>query len=182
MKKLSKTLMLLMLAATMLFCVACGSNSGTASAENEGASFDSYPADFGEWTLAEMKAYLNNCDLTTNEEFFSMDLTSGDLTAMNAGAGTMYMDMNSGSVCDIYMYYDLSDDAGKAAYDSILENKAIVINGDMETAQPIDAVVGQFTFQYLTGYDEEHINGLAQALKDLTAHYGLEGGYVSDFE
>lgn len=181
MKKLAKTLMLLMLASIMILCAACGDNTNT-STDPKDTSFDNYPANFSDWTLSEMKAYLKDRGLNTNEAFLSMDLTAGDLGAMKCTAGTMYLDTEAGSVFDMYICYDLNDAEQKAFYDSILENKAIVIDGDMETAQPIDAVVGQFCFQYLTGYDEEHINGLTQALKDLTTHYGLEGGYVTDFE
>ncbi len=182
MKKLTKTLMLLMLAATMLLCVACGNGADTEPTEPKDSSFDKYPANFSDWTLAEMKNYLKDRNVTANESFFTMDLTAGDLGAMKAVAGTMYMDMEGGSVVDIYFHYDLNDAEQKAVYDGILANKVLAINGDMETAQDIDAVVGHFCFQYLSGYDEEHINALTQALKDLTAHYGLEGGYVTDFQ
>lgn len=181
MKKLAKTLMLLMLASIMILCAACGDNTDTTAAPKD-SSFDKYPANFSDWTLAEMKTYLKDRNVTANESFMSMDLTAGDLGAMKAVAGTMYMDFETGSVVDIYFHYDLNNAEQKAVYDDILKNKALVINGDMETAQTIDAVVGHFCFQYLSGYDEEHINALTQALKDLTAHYGLEGGYVSDFQ
>lgn len=182
MKKLAKTLMLLMLASIMLLCAACGDNTDPTTTAPKDSSFDKYPANFSDWTLAEMKTYLKDRNVTANESFLSMDLTAGDLGAMKAVAGTMYMDIEAGSVVDIYFHYDLNNAEQKAVYDGILANKVLAINGDMETAQAIDAVVGHFCFQYLTGYDEEHINALTQALKDLTAHYGLEGGYVSDFQ
>jgi hypothetical protein len=42
----------------------------------------------------------------------------------------------------------------------------------------MDGVLGNFAFCYGMGSDEEHINALVQAIKDLAAHYGIAPDYL----
>ena len=63
----------------------------------------------------------------------------------------------------------------------ISKTQKMVINGDLENAQDVDTVLGNFCFQYLLGFDEAHATALCQAILDLSAHYDVEPVYVNDW-
>lgn len=162
-----------------MVCVLSLSVCLTAFAEST-VDFSVYPEDFSAWTMADMKGYLRACGLMENDSWF-FDMTGGDLDFSHATAGTIYMDFETASILDIIFQYDVSDPEAEAILNGICEAQKLVLNGDEENAQDIDAVLGSFCFQYLMGYDEAHLTGLCQAIRDLGEHYGIEPVYVNEW-
>lgn len=179
-KRMSVLMVVCMLA---LLVAACGNNTGapetTTPPEVSSFDFSAYPADFNDWTSADMKTYLTEAGLLANEKFILMDLSAGDIEVMKATAGFLYVDGDAGSVCDTVFVYDTNDADAKSMYDSILEYQAIVIDGDVENGIPVDAVLGNFCFSYLLATDDTHIDTFIQCIRDLSAHYNVEAAYIN---
>lgn len=187
MKNILKTLTIVALVCLMLLSMAaCGSTpekpdasdpAQTTGAAN-GIDYSAYPEDFNAWNTSTMQTYLKDCGLLGNESFLLMDMSAGELEAMTLSGGFLYTDSDMGSVMDIVCSYDLSDEAGKAAYDSAVENKAIMV-GD-QRAMELNAIVGQFVFNYMDGTDEDQIAAVTEAVRALGEHYSVETLYIQE--
>lgn len=162
---------------TLSFCMGVFAESAEAPA----VDFTLFPETLDKWTVADIKNYMKACGVMTNDTWF-FDLTSGDLTATHSVAGTIYMDFETAAILDIvYQLNTAEDPVAVEMLADISKTQKIVINGDLENAQDVDAVLGNFCFQYLMGFDEAHVTALCQAIRDLAAHYGVEPVYVNDW-
>lgn len=161
--KMTALLMVLILA---LGAIACSSEAKKPEQAEGGIDWTKYPEKFEDWTIAEIKDYLRAANIIVNNEWV-VDMSAGDLGAIGAKAGTMYVDMTAGTITDIIMQFDADSEA--------LET--IRTTHDAQGVA-MDGVLGNFAFCYGMGSDEEHINALVQAIKDLAAHYGLTPDYL----
>lgn len=153
-----KMLALAMVCILALGAIACG---GEAANEAGGVDWTKYPDKLENWTIADFKDYIRALNIMPDDAF-NMDMSAGDLGAIGADAGTMYVDMTAGTYVDIIMLF--------AADSQVLKD---ILSTHEAVGQPMDGVLGNFAFQYSTGSDEEHMNALAQAIKDLGAHFGV---------
>jgi hypothetical protein len=161
--KMTALLMVLILA---LGAISCSSEAKKPEQAEGGIDWTKYPEKFEDWTIAEIKDYLRAANIIVNNEWV-VDMSAGDLGAIGAKAGTMYVDMTAGTITDIIMQFDADSEA--------LET--IRATHDAQGVA-MDGVLGNFAFCYGMGSDEEHINALVQAIKDLAAHYGIAPDYL----
>jgi len=139
-----------------------------------------YPEDFASWTIADLKGYLKAAGVFVDDTWV-FDMTGGDLEFMKADAGTMYIDMTAATAFDmIFLFNPANNPNAEAMLASIIENQALVVDGDVENGIAIDAVLGNFCFAYLTGVDDAHINSMIQAIRDLGEHFAVEAAYINE--
>lgn len=186
MKGMLKTLSICALVGIMMLSLAaCGNNAVPEDAsdvpgteENSDFDFSAYPGDLGSWTINDMQTYLKDCGLLGNEAFLLVAMSETDVTPIHAAGGFMYMDAEAASVADIVYAFDPADADSQAALKSVVENKAIMMDGN-PVAQ-MDAVLGHFAFSYLNGTDDAHIDSFTQAIVNLGAYYGVEPDYLPE--
>lgn len=80
----------------------------------------------------------------------------------------------------IFLFNPANNPNAEAMLASIIENQALVVDGDVENGIAIDAVLGNFCFAYLTGVDDAHINSMIQAIRDLGEHFAVEAAYINE--
>ena len=170
MKKTITRVFLLMLALAMAFgMVACGEESTTPG----GVDFSQYPANFEDWTLANLKVYLRETGIIV-EDTWTIDVSENEIVAMGVTAGTMYVDMVEGTISDMFFYCDSTAEGMDAVLQGIRESKALL------GVLPMDAMLGEFVISYGNTIDEEHRAALITALKDLAAHYSVTFDFINE--
>lgn len=183
MKKTMKKAFLAAVCAMSMGLAACGGStttgSASASSQTEGTDYSLYPETFEEWGMANLKSYLRDTGIFEKNEW-CFDMSSGDLEASGAAAGTMYVDTEAGTITDIILYYDATDDAAAAILEGARTDHAVT-PGDPELGSiPMDAMIGNFVITYTMGSDADHNAALVQALKDLAEHYGVTPDYITE--
>lgn len=154
---MKKVLALVMVCILALGAVACGGQKQEAG----GVDWTKYPEKLEDWTIADVKDYIRALNFLPGDAF-NMDMSAGDLEAIGAASGTMYVDTTAGAYVDIIMQF-AADSAAFAEIKSTHEAQGV----------PMDGVLGNFAFQYSSGTDEEHIAAFEQAMKDLGTHFGV---------
>ncbi|MCF0137397.1 MAG: hypothetical protein HUJ66_03425 [Oscillospiraceae bacterium] len=182
MKKTLKTLLLMAMVCMLVFSlVGCGGNQDTEepNPSEEVAEFDfsAYPAELSDWTSSDFLTYMTARELI-NDAFLSLPLSEGDLTGLKAAGGFIYMDTDAASVVINVFEYDETNEESKAMLDSVIENQAIVIDG--ETVSAVDGVIGHFGLCYLNGTDDAYIASFLQAVNELSSFYGVEPAYMTE--
>ena len=138
--------------------------------------WSAYPAAFTDWTTGDLQTYLKACEIQNNEDFMTVEM-SAELEQMSASAGYIYIDAAGFTVNDTVIGFDPNTEAGAAMLETIRANKAIVVG---ETSVPVDALLGNFTFNYSTSLDENHVAAIVQAIKDLGDHYGIAPDFIAE--
>ena len=114
MKKLT-VLLVLMMALSLAACTSETNNDTQEEANNQQEvveentltiDYSAYPENFADFTTNDLKELLKSQDLLSNEEFILMDLTEGDLTAMGAASGFIYVDATGGTDVDTVVTFD----------------------------------------------------------------------------
>ena len=177
MKNMFKGFVAMMLVCLFAFgAIACSNGSKDNKTADE-FDFSVYPADFSAWTAADMKNYLKATGVLVNDDW-TIDLSAGDLGAMNSDGGVLYIDMTAATINDIFVHFDPNNADAKAILDNTVKEKAIVVEVQgQEVRQPMDTVLGCFTFQYSASTDADHLAALEAALKGIEAHYGITRAY-----
>ncbi|MBR1814562.1 MAG: hypothetical protein IJ773_12180 [Lachnospiraceae bacterium] len=178
MKKLIAKVLFLAMACTFLLGAAACSTSSSKSNQGEEKTpveidYSLYPESFADWSIANLKDYLRKADIFQNNDWI-FDMSAGDLGAVGAVAGTMYVDVTAGTITDIIMYLDTDS----AALESVREKHELAPEGATE-GTPMDALVGNFAFSYGLGADDAHIDALVTAVKDLAEHYNVTPDYIN---
>ena len=155
---MKKVLALVMVCILALGAIACG---GEAKQEAGSIDWTKYPDKLENWTIADFKDYIRTLNFLPSDAF-NMDMSAGDLEAIGADSGTMYVDTAAGAYMDIIMLF-AADSAVLADIRSTHEAVGV----------PMDGVLGNFAFQYSSGTDEELNNAFLKAIQDLGAHYGV---------
>ena len=150
----------------------------TEAAPAEGVDFSIYPADFNDFSMADLKSYLRACEVFVHDDW-TIDMSAGDLGAIGAEAGTIYMDMTGGTVMDLIFRFDPNGgESVEKVLNSVKENHELQPDVEGAEATAIDAKLGTFCISYSLGADADHIAALVKAIKDLSAHYGVEPDFV----
>ena len=181
MKSIMKKLAVVLLASMMVLTLgACSEKEEEKPEAQTTIDFTAYPASFEEWTMNDVKTVLKEANLITNEDFVLMDLSANEIEAMSAKEGFLYVDANEGSVSDVVISFDPATETGKNMLDCVAENAVIAPDGNLEAGVPVDALIGNYCFCYLTGSDDEHINAFIAVLKEIVSNYGIEGGFINE--
>ena len=140
--------------------------------------FTQYPEAFADWDISFLKVYLREVGVLVNSDWV-FDITSGDLTATNATAGVMYIDMTAASAMDMIFFFDAKEGEDKeASIQSIRENEAIVPNVEGAAPVAMDALLGGFCFSYGNGMDEDHIATVRAAIYALANHFDIAPDFI----
>ncbi|MCF0143399.1 MAG: hypothetical protein HUJ75_08500 [Parasporobacterium sp.] len=196
-KIISSIIIAALLGVTVLSLAACGGNTAAdpepvpapapeavsseapAPAPAPAADFE-MPATFEEWNLGTMKQYLESKGLLGNPDYLSMDLSQNEVDAMGCDGGFLYVDPAGGQVVDTVIFFDPAKEGNADLLALFVENKAIIVGGDVEAGVPVDAIIGGFCLSYGSSLDEAHIGALVAALNELVANYNIQGGFVLD--
>ena len=135
-----------------------------------------YPAEFSAWTTGDLQTYLTDCELLGNDDFMLIEM-SNELEQMSANAGFIYIDATGFTVNDTVIGFDPNTEAGAAMLETIRANHAIVVG---EASVPVDALLGNFTFNYSTSLDSDYIAAFTAALKGLSEHYGIAPDFIPE--
>ena len=155
---MKKVLALVMACMLALGAIACGSE---AKQEESSIDWTKYPEKLEDWTIADLKDYIRTKNFLPSDAF-NMDMSAGDLEAIGADSGTMYVDTTAGAYMDIIMLFA---DGSQTLADIISTHEAVGV--------PMDGVLGNFAFQYSSGTDEDLNNAFVQAIKELGEHFGV---------
>lgn len=169
-KAMTRTILIILGFAMALTMAACGEKKNAGPADLD---FSQYPANFAEWTQANMKAYLRDSSVFTEEDWL-IDVSANELTALGAAAGSMYVDMNEGTTSDIVFFYDAAAEGAADILAGLRESHMLM------DSIPMDAMLGSFCFSYSNTVDEEHKAALIAAIKDLAAHYDLTPDFITE--
>lgn len=161
---MKKVLALTLVCILALGAIAC---SGGTKQETDGIDWTKYPDKLENWTIADIKDYIRTLNFLPSDAF-NMDMSAGDLEAIGADSGTMYVDTTAGAYVDIIMLF-APDSQTLADINSTHEAMGV----------PMDGVLGNFAFQYSSGTDEELNKAFAQALKDLGEHFGTPAEFFN---
>ena len=169
-RTMTRIILVLLVAAMALGMVACGE---TTNNKTTGVDFSQYPANFEDWTMANLKVYLRESGVIV-EDSWVIDVSENEIVAMGVTAGTMYVDMTAGTISDMFFYCDSTAEGMADVLQGIRESKTIL------GAIPMDAMLGEFCISYGNTVDEEHRAALITALKDLAAQYKLTPDYITE--
>lgn len=180
-KTLTRVFLLMLVCVLSLSLAACGGkeNKPAEGGSESAVDWTQYPEKFDEWTGANLKAYLREAGVLENSDWI-IDVTGGDLGAIGATSGFMYIDMTGGTIMDMVFYFDGATDESKALLDGLRESKQIVPDVEGAPATPMDAMLGGFCFSYTMGSDADHNAALVQAIKDLADHYGVTPDFIAE--
>ncbi len=179
-KTLTRILMLMLACILSLSLAACGGKENK-PAEGEETSIDwtQYPEKFDEWQVANLKQYLREAGVFTKNDWL-FDMSSGDLGAIGATAGTMYVDTTGGSITDIIMYFDPANETGAAMLEGLRKDHTLTPAAEGAEAMAMDAMIGNFCMTYTMGSDADHNAALVKAVKDLADHYGITPDFIAE--
>lgn len=179
-KTLTRVFLLMLVCVLSLSLAACGGKENKPANEGpqptEGVDWSIYPEKFEEWNIANLKSYLRETGVFANSDWI-IDVTGGDLGAIGATAGTMYIDMTGGTIMDMIFYFD---ESAQTVLDGVRENKALTPDAEGAASIAMDAVLGGFCFSYTTGSDADHNAALVKALHDLADHYGVTPDFFAE--
>lgn len=182
-KTLTHVFLLMLVCVLSLSLVACGGKESKpaegGSETTEGVDWTQYPEKFEDWQIANLKAYLRETGVFENNDWI-IDVTGGDLDAIGATAGTMYIDMTGGTIMDMVFFFDGATDESKGVLDGLRESKEIVPDVEGAPATPMDAMLGGFCFSYTMGSDADHNAALVKAIKDLADHYSVTPDFIAE--
>ena len=168
-RTMTRVILMLLVAAMALGMVACGESGN----KTTGVDFSQYPAKFEDWTLANLKTYLRETGIIV-EDSWVLDVSENEIAAMGVTAGTMYVDLNAGTIADTFFYCDSTADGMADVLQGIRDTKAIL------GVVPMDAMLGEFVFSYNNTVDETHRAAVIKALKDLADQYKLTFDFITE--
>ena len=93
---------------------------------------------------------------------------------MGVTAGTMYVDLNAGTIADTFFYCDSTAEGMADVLQGIRDSKSIL------GVVPMDAMLGEFVFSYNNTVDETHRAAVIKALKDLADQYKLTFDFITE--
>ena len=169
-RTMTRVILVLLVAAMALGMVACGE---TTNNKTTGVDFSQYPAKFEDWTMGNLKAYLRETGIITNDSWV-IDVSENEIVAMGVTAGTMYVDMTAGTISDMFFYCDSTAEGMADVLQGIRDSKTIL------GALPMDAMLGEFVISYGNTVDEAHRTALVKALKDLAEQYKLTFDFITE--
>ena len=168
-RTITRVILMLLVCTLALGMVACGEETKPAT----GVDFSQYPANFEDWTLANLKSYLRETGIIV-EDSWVIDVSENEIAAMGVTAGTMYVDLNAGTIADTFFYCDSSVEGMADVLNGIRDSKSIL------GVVPMDAMLGEFVVSYGNTVDEAHRAALITALKDLAAQYKLTFDFINE--
>ena len=168
-RTMTRVILMMLVCALALGMAACGESENKAT----GVDFSQYPANFEDWTMANLKVYLRETGVLV-EDSWIIDVSANEVTAMGVTSGSMYVDMTAGTISDMFFYCDSTAEGMEAVLQGIRDSKAIL------GALPMVAMLGEFIISYGNTIDEEHVATLIQALKDLAAHYEVTFDFINE--
>ncbi|GEM_PF-6451075 len=170
MKKTMTCTTLMFLVLTMaLTMAACGKKND----EPAGPDFSQYPANYSDWTQANMKAYLRDSGAFTEEDWI-IDVSANELTALGAAGGTMYVDMKEGQTSEMVFFFDSANEGTDDILTSLRDTHMLM------GAVPMDALLGNFCFSYSNTVDENNKAAIIGAIKALASHYNLTPDFITE--
>lgn len=168
-RTMTRVILMLLVMAMALSMVACSATGN----KTTGVDFTQYPAKFDDWTMANLKSYLRETGIIV-EDSWVIDVSANEIAAMGVTAGTMYVDLNAGTIADTFFYCDSSVEGMADVLNGIRDSKSIL------GVVPMDAMLGEFVVSYGNTVDEAHRAALITALKDLAAQYKLTFDFINE--
>lgn len=176
--RLFALVLVLSLALSMTACKEVDPNSTSTPGLSVGdVDFSIYPENFDEWTMLHMKRYLEATEVFTNADWL-IEITAGDLGAMKVTAGYMYSDFVTSDVFDFVFFF--SPHSGPIVTEQKEYAQEHKLLGGTTNPIPLDAMIGNFAFQYETGIDAGHKAKIINAIHLLEQQYKITADYISE--